>query len=187
MLPEHAVGGSVTFLNNTVCSICESGFQFSTIGSAPVVNGVATLNASLVASPYLISALYVGDDLYRGAQSGRTPLSVLTVPAAPAVTGNPSDQSVSYGSACQFSNGVIIGCAPNVTFSASASGNPAPTVQWQVKTPGGSFVNIGGATSSQYDFFGQVSQSGNKYRAVFTNNGGSATTTKPPSRFRKRP
>ena len=91
-------------------------------------------------------------------------LTVTAALAAPVVTLNPTSQSVSAGS--------------TVTFTAAASGNPAPTVQWQVSSNGGStFTNITGATSTAYSFTTSTTQSGNEYRAVFTNSQGTATTS----------
>src|SRR5262249_48981207 len=84
----------------------------------------------------------------------------------PSVTTNPSNQTVTYGVA-------------SVSFTAAASGNPAPTVQWQVST-GGPFSDIPGATSTTYTINNPtVSLSGNQYRAVFTNtcNGTQTATT----------
>jgi hypothetical protein len=91
-------------------------------------------------------------------------LTVTTALAAPVVTTNPTSQSFATGS--------------TVTFTAAASGNPTPTVQWQVSTNGGStFTNISGATSTTYSFTAAPSQTGYEYRAVFTNSQGSATTS----------
>jgi Immunoglobulin I-set domain len=65
-----------------------------------------------------------------------------------------------------------------VTFRAAASGNPSPTVQWQVSTDGGNiYTIIPGATSTTYSFSGAAADNGYKYEAVFTNTGGSVTTT----------
>ncbi len=47
----------------------------------------------------------------------------INVNQAPAVTTNPSDQSVNPGA--------------SVSFTAAASGFPTPTVQWQRSTDGG--------------------------------------------------
>jgi len=88
----------------------------------------------------------------------------ITVQQAPAVTANPSSQTVNPGA--------------SVTFSAAASGYPTPTVQWQRSTDGGaSFSNIAGATSTGYTPTTAGADSGKRYRAVFTNVVGSATTT----------
>ena len=88
----------------------------------------------------------------------------LTVNTAPTISTNPGDTTV-----CENAT---------ATFTASANGSPSPTVQWQVSTDGGAtFNNIGGATSTTLSFTTSASQSGNKFRAVFTNTCNSATTT----------
>ena len=65
------------------------------------------------------------------------------------------------------------------TFTAAASGNPTPTVQWQSAPSGSStFTNISGATSTTLTVASTTAaQNGNQYRAVFTNSVGSATTS----------
>jgi hypothetical protein len=89
--------------------------------------------------------------------------ATVTVLSPPAVTLNPVSKVITGGS---------------VTFTAAASGNPTPTVQWQVSTNGGaSFTNIPGATSTTYTFTPTPSQSGDQFRAVFTNHCSTATTT----------
>ena len=65
-----------------------------------------------------------------------------------------------------------------IFFSTSASGSPAPTAQWQVSTSGGaSWSNIAGATSPNLSFAAQRADNGKQYRVVYTNSGGTATTT----------
>jgi hypothetical protein len=98
------------------------------------------------------------------AGTATTSAATLTVDAAPAVTAQPSAQMAASGN--------------NVTFSAAASGNPVPTVQWQVSTDGGNtWNNASGATSTSYTFSATIGESGNQYRAVFTNTAGNATTS----------
>ena len=88
----------------------------------------------------------------------------LTVNTAPVVTSNPSAQTVTAGHAA--------------TFTAAGSGRPAPTVQWQVSTDGGTtFSNISGAIVDTYSFTAAAGQNGDEYRAVFTNSVGSVATT----------
>jgi hypothetical protein len=85
-------------------------------------------------------------------------------PTVPVVSANPSNTTVTVGA--------------NASFTAAATGLPAPAVQWQVSTNGGAnFNNIGGATASPFSFATAIGDNGSQYRAVFTNVAGSATTT----------
>src|SRR5688500_15676047 len=91
---------------------------------------------------------------------------------APSINGNPVDQTITYGD--------------GATFSATASGDPAPTVHWQVQIGGvGLFSDLSngapysGVTTGTLTITSPtVSLSGNRYRAVFTNDcGGTQTAT----------
>jgi uncharacterized repeat protein (TIGR02543 family) len=83
--------------------------------------------------------------------------------SAPSITLQPTSQAVEYGS--------------TATFSASATGNPTPTVQWSVSSnDGSSWSVISGATAATYSVT-SASNNGYEYEAVFTNIHGSATTT----------
>ena len=64
------------------------------------------------------------------------------------------------------------------TFTSTASGDPTPTVQWQLSTDGGSsWGDIGGATASSYTTSTLLlSDDQNQYRAVWTNSEGTATS-----------
>ena len=91
-------------------------------------------------------------------------LTVNTAQFAPTVTTQPASQTVTAGQ--------------TATFTAAASGNPTPTVQWQVSTNGGStFSNIPGATSTTFSFTATAAQNGDEYQAVFSNSVGTATTS----------
>jgi hypothetical protein len=64
-------------------------------------------------------------------------------------------------------------------FTASASGAPSPTVQWQFSSDDGvTWQDATGtySTSATYAFTAWSPESGYEYRAVFTNSVGSATT-----------
>jgi hypothetical protein len=64
-----------------------------------------------------------------------------------------------------------------VAFTATASGIPAPTVQWEVSTDfGATWTNIANATSTTLSFTTTAAQNGSKYRAVFKNGGGGVAT-----------
>ncbi|MBV8781621.1 MAG: immunoglobulin domain-containing protein, partial [Phycisphaerae bacterium] len=85
-----------------------------------------------------------------------TTAATLTVLTRPAISTNPTNQSVHAGQ--------------SVTFRAAATGTPTPTVQWQLSTDGGStFNDVPGATSTSYQFTATIGNNGNEYRAVFTN------------------
>jgi len=93
-----------------------------------------------------------------------TNAATLTVNYAPSITTNPAS--------------VTVGQGVSATFTAAASGNPSPSVQWRVSTDNGStWNNISGATSTSYTFIPTTADNGKKYQAVFTNSVGSATTT----------
>jgi alpha-tubulin suppressor-like RCC1 family protein len=84
--------------------------------------------------------------------------------SAPVVTTQPTAQTVFAGE--------------NASFSAAADGAPAPTVQWQVSTDGGvTFSPISGATADTLTLSSvALADSGNQYKAVFTNSAGTATS-----------
>ena len=82
------------------------------------------------------------------------------------VTSSPANKTVTYGD--------------NASFTAAASGDPAPTVQWQKSTDNGTtWNNVSGATSTTLSLTKPlVADSGSQYRAVFTNDcGGTKTAT----------
>jgi alpha-tubulin suppressor-like RCC1 family protein len=90
--------------------------------------------------------------------------ATLTVNTPPVVTKQPASTTVEEGQ--------------NAIFEASASGLPAPTVQWQTSVNGGStWSNISGATAERLTITSPTtSLSGHQYRAVFTNSLGKGTT-----------
>ena len=82
-----------------------------------------------------------------------------TLNTPPVITTNPINVNVNAGT--------------TATFTAAASGNPTPSVQWQVSSDGGSsYNNISGATSATLSFTTSTGQNGNLYRAAFTNASG---------------
>src|SRR5262249_458674 len=89
-----------------------------------------------------------------GAYQTQTPTPT---PTAPTITTQPTNQSGTVGQMA--------------TFTATASGSPTPTVQWQVLASGSStWSDITGATSTTLTLNTvTLAMSGNQYRAVFTN------------------
>lgn len=64
-----------------------------------------------------------------------------------------------------------------VMLRAAAAGDPAPTVQWQVRVPGGTWTDIEGAVDGELVLGpAEATQHGNRYRAVFTQGDATLTT-----------
>lgn len=97
----------------------------------------------------------------------------LTVQTGPVIAQQPTDQTIDAGG--------------EATFTAAATGNPAPAVQWQVSSDGGATWSdlsdgggsgIGGATAPTLTLTGVAAgEDGNEYRAVFSNAAGAVTTS----------
>lgn len=86
---------------------------------------------------------------------------------SPTITATPKGQSVTTKGTS----------AKSVTFTASATGTPAPSVQWQQRRSGAlKFVNISEATSPALTITADVQANGTEYRAVFTNVAGAIAT-----------
>jgi hypothetical protein len=159
-------GQSVSFTAAaTGTPACTVQWQVSSNGGSTFTNIAGATSTTLT----FATAAAQNGYLYRGvfnnsAGSATTSAAVLTVNFAPAMTKNPTNQTVTAGQ--------------SVSFSAAASGSPPPTVQWQVSSNGGAtFTDIAGATSTTYTFTSTTSQSGHQYRAVFSNSLGSATSS----------
>lgn len=116
-----------------------------------------------------------GSDLTRSPTAGGSPIDFGT-----SMLVNPLSQTVRAGT--------------SVTFTALAIGSPTPSPRWQLSTDDGmSYNDIPGATSTTFSFTAIPAQDGNRFRAVFTNSGGSVTsnvavlgvTTGPPAIMNK--
>jgi peptidase A4-like protein len=134
--------------------------------------------AALGDSGYEYRALFS----YRG-HSAVSDAATLTV--SPASSGNAPQGGQGAVSGADATEAPLITLQPlgdgvvtqtTATFTAQALGTPTPSVQWQVSTDGSTWVDIAGATSTTYSFTATVSENGDKYRAVFTNSAGTATT-----------
>lgn len=84
---------------------------------------------------------------------------------SPTVTAQPGDVAVKLAAA----DG-----SETVSFHAAATGEPAPTIQWQSKAPGAiGWSPIGGATAETLSVDATQAMAGTRYRAVFANDAGS--------------
>jgi hypothetical protein len=115
----------------------------------------------------LLAGTLLAAVLLSGSAWGRLPAGAqpaVNEDKAPKVTHNPANLTVEEGH--------------SATFEATASGVPAPTVQWEVSTNAGStFSPIAEATSDQLTIASaRTSESGDEFRAVFTNVAGQAST-----------
>ena len=162
-------------INQAIASISVTGYNVAYDGAAHTATGSATgvgsanLSSSLIltGTTHTSSGTYLGDPWTFHDPSGNyadangTVNNSITVSLL--ITTQPVSTTVVAGS--------------NVTLTAAASGTSTPTVQWQVSTNGGStWNNVAGATSATYSFASSLAQNGNRFRAVFTNAGGTVTT-----------
>jgi hypothetical protein len=96
--------------------------------------------------------------------TAETAAARLTVLTSPTIVNDPADTTVDSGA--------------TASFSAAASGTPAPEVRWQLSTDGGSsWADVPGATTNTLTVPGvSTSDSGHQFRAVFANRVGEATS-----------
>jgi hypothetical protein len=145
-------------------------WEFSTNGSTYNAIGGANSNS------YTTGATALNESGYRfrvvitnSAGSVTSDPGILTVSAAPpaltppAITTQPLAQLVAE--------------PDSATFSVIATGNPAPTFQWQLSIDGNTYSTIGGATNNSYSTGATTTaQSGHRYRVIVTNSEGSDTS-----------
>jgi hypothetical protein len=178
--PTIAVGAATTTVSGNIADstvsptaipagdyviVTLNGFsQDATVGA----NGnfsVSFATGALAVGSYDITYSFAGDSNFNAAADATSTLTVVPL-AVPVVTQNPSNRTTSAGDP--------------VSFTAAATGSPVLTVQWQVSTDGGvTFHNVtctASATTTTLTFYASASQNQYKYRAVFTNSAGIATT-----------
>jgi len=129
------------------------------------VSGATSLTYSFTATTakdgYLYRAVFknrAGTTRSRGAK-----LTVISQNTPPTINQQPRD-------AAKVSGGTV-------QFTSTASGVPDPTVQWQRSLNGGAWAAVAGATSTTYSFTATPDLNGSRYRAVFTNSAGTATSS----------
>jgi len=143
--------------------------------SATQLNATATVAGTFTYTPPLGTVLDPGDGqvlsvFFSPADSanfvGVTKTVVLNVTewrSPPVVTQEPAPQTVAAGS--------------TATFTATASGSPAPSVQWQARPQTVSpWVDVSGAISTTLSLIVAGADHGKQFRAVFRNVKGTAET-----------
>lgn len=155
--------------NQTVTVGQQGFFSVEVTGTAPLTyqwrKGGQNINGATGATYTIASAVNGDAGIYsvvvtnavNSVTSNGATLTVNAATAAPAITTQPVDQTVNAGA--------------SVTFTAAASGNPAPTYQW--KKDG---VSIGGATTNTYTIAVVTGNDVGDYTVVATNTVSSATS-----------
>jgi uncharacterized repeat protein (TIGR01451 family) len=125
-------------------------------GASASFGMVVAVDANATGTVENTAALTSGTvDAYQINNTAHTSTTILGTCTMPVVTSDPANVSVIEGA--------------NADFSASASGTPAPAIQWQVMPSGGAFSDISGATDGSLSFATSLAQNGNQYRARFSN------------------
>lgn len=144
-------------------------FEVSAAGEpTPVVtwqtstDGAAWSDVPGAAGPVYERAADAADDglLVRAVATGTagqvaTAPATLTVQAPPTFTSEPADVTADPGT--------------DATFTAAATGTPAPTLRWQVRAPGGDWADLPGASGGTLVVPATAAAGGSAYRALASN------------------
>jgi hypothetical protein len=139
------------------------GAAWESVGASGTAEVLTVQNTTAAANGFEYRAVFVGEGVEVPTQVAR-----LTVNLPPEVTTQPVNLALPVGE--------------TATFTATASGRPAPTTQWQVSTSGGAtFTNdttdSGNTTGRLTITSTSLAENGYKYRAVFHNTAGSSAST----------
>jgi hypothetical protein len=102
-------------------------------------------------------------------------LRTFAVVTTPAFTKQPADVAVTLTGATKAADGTVSGATPaEVRFTATTTGSPTPTLQWQKQTPSGwadvqDGGSVSGATTSTLRITATEALNGDRYRAIATN------------------
>ena len=155
-----AGGTSVTLTGTNLAHVTAVSFG-GTAATGFTINSETSITATAPAGTGTVDVTVTN----AAATSATSSADQFTYNGAMAVTTNPTDQTINAGQ--------------TATFTVAASGTPTPTVQWQFSSDGGAtFQNVAGATTTTLTVPNVAAgQNGTKFRAVFTNSTGSATTS----------
>jgi hypothetical protein len=119
--------------------------------------------ARTIGTAWLLSAAMALSVACGGGGGGSSAATSAPVSVAPVMTSQPQSQTVTAGS--------------SVTFTGSASGTPAPTLQWERSPDGAAWTAIPGATGPSHAFTAQASDDRAQFRLRATNSVGTATSS----------
>jgi hypothetical protein len=166
--PAPAVEWDYSSDGTSFTPLSDGSFNGATV-SGSATGTLTVSNATAALDGYLFEAVFT--NTFSGTPHTATSnAAALSVTHAPSVTTQPTSTEVAAGTSAQF--------------TAAASGNPSPGVQWQVSTNGGtSYGNLTDGNGVSGSSTGTLTLSnvtstmnGNLYRAVFTNSAGSTNS-----------
>jgi len=164
------VGASVTFTSSSSGGVPSPTvqWQYSSDGGLDWVDipGATSTTYSFTAELSDNGHQYRAEFLNPAPVPSQSATLTVSEPVAPAITVEPIADNAFVGGAA--------------SFTAAASGVPTPTVQWEISTDNATWTAIAGAISATYTFDPAPDQSGDWFRAVFTNVAGSATSAAEP-------
>ncbi|HXA29420.1 MAG TPA: MBG domain-containing protein [Candidatus Angelobacter sp.] len=163
---SQSATGTVTYQAQPV-----SGGPTISMGSAPVINGGASLAVALPPGVWSVGASYGGDAM--DLPSTAAPITE-TIGSAPQIWSNPAHADVALGATATFT-------------ATSIKGDPAPAAEWQVSFDSGTTWLDDGPGTTATDATGThatlsvlannlIAQNGSLYRVVFSNPLGSVTS-----------
>jgi Regulator of chromosome condensation (RCC1) repeat/Immunoglobulin I-set domain len=171
---KQPVSMTVNEGQSAVFEATASGFPVPTVQWQISTDGEATWNTveGATSTQLAIASASVAEDgqqyraVFTNAAGSVTSQTVtLTVHALPVVTQQPAGATIEVGE--------------SAVFEATASGFPAPSVQWEISTDGGgTWSAVAGATTGQLTTENATAaESGHQYRAVFSNAAGSTSSS----------
>jgi len=166
--------GSIVMAGSNVTITAVASETNGTIKNISLYNGSGVLLGSSSTSPFnfLYKDLLAGNYTFRaqatdanGVSETSSPITLTVKPSnvAPVITAQPDSVSAASGS--------------TATFTASATGTPAPSYQWMVSVNNEPFTAIAGQTEAFY-VTGTLTtaNNGNKYECAITNTAGTVTS-----------
>lgn len=141
-------------------------WQSAPAGTTTFTNITGATSASLIV-PNGVTGTQYKAIVTNSAGSVTSQAAVLTITNAPTPNTGPV--------VTQQPANITIATGGTATFTALATGNPTPNVQWQSAPPGTNiFSSIAGATSTSLIVSNGIN--GTQYQAIFTNTAGTVTT-----------
>ncbi|MDD3335979.1 MAG: chitobiase/beta-hexosaminidase C-terminal domain-containing protein [Eubacteriales bacterium] len=138
------------------CATAGAVIRYTTDGTEPTETSAAYTTGNPIA---ITSATTVKAKAFHtsGSLSGTATAAYTITGSAPVIGTQPSNQTVAVGSPA--------------TFTVSATGNPAPSYQWQLSTDGGAtWSDLTGSTSASYTVSATtIAMSGYQYRCAVSN------------------